>query len=122
LRRLFDTQVFDIASSEHDVFVDIIRAGNLVVSTSASFGTVGDNLLQRDGAGFRIDLMKRAYISALRQLLLASFQVGQMPRRGVGGGGEPNVALRDQGDSSSAQPSKTISKHSMHGTDKHLMK
>ncbi len=64
-RRLFNPQILHIATSEDNVFIDTFRRRDFIqVIATATFCTVGDDFLERDGRLFRVDLMKSTNIAA----------------------------------------------------------
>lgn len=65
LGRREDGQVFDIAATEDDAFVDGFRAGDLERGIAlAAFSAMAFNVLQRDGGRLTVDGLEGADVSA----------------------------------------------------------
>ena len=59
MRRFLDLEVLHILPSEHNVVVHIVRGRDFLrCIVAAAFGAVGDNVLQRDCRGFRVDFVE----------------------------------------------------------------
>lgn len=59
-----DPQVLDIAASEDDVLVDLLRGLDLVYTILATLSAEGRDILQGDGGGLGVDLVERTDVSA----------------------------------------------------------
>lgn len=60
---LLNAEVLDIAATEDDIIVDLIRRGYKRATAFTALGTKGLDIFKRNCRVFRVDLMKSAYIA-----------------------------------------------------------
>lgn len=63
-RVVLNSEILNVAAAENDIFVDLVRCGNLFIGLAlSSFCAKGANVFERNGRFFRVDLVQSSNVT-----------------------------------------------------------